>query len=68
MIDLVAVAAAWHGKGVGSAMIASVISWIGDRDVVATVGTQAENPALSLYTRHGFVPSHEHVTYHLWLT
>ncbi len=68
MIDLVAVAAAWHGKGIGSAMIASVIQWIGERDVVATVGTQADNPALALYTRHGFVPSHEHLTYHLWLT
>ncbi|MDB4963257.1 MAG: hypothetical protein JWP01_3256 [Myxococcales bacterium] len=68
VIDLVAVAAAWHGKGIGSAMVASVVGWIADRDVVATVGTQADNPALALYARHGFVPTHEHVTYHLWLT
>lgn len=68
MVDLVAVSTAWHGKGIGSAMIASVVNWVGDRDVVTTVGTQADNPALALYTRHGFVPSHEHVTYHLWLT
>lgn len=68
MIDLVAVAASWHGRGIGSAMIASVIDWVGERDVVTTVGTQVANPALALYTRLGFVSSSEHVTYHLWLT
>lgn len=68
VIDLVAVHEAWRGKGIGAAMLRSVIEWIGDRDVVATVGTQAENPALALYERNGFVPTEAHVTYHLWLT
>jgi GNAT superfamily N-acetyltransferase len=67
MIDLVAVAAASQGQGIGSTMLASFIDWIGTRDLVATVGTQAENPALALYARCGFVPSETHFTYHLWL-
>ncbi len=68
MIDLVAVDEAWRGRGIGAVLLRSVIAWIGDRDVVATIGTQRENPALGLYARHGFVPTEEHVTYHLWLT
>jgi ribosomal protein S18 acetylase RimI-like enzyme len=68
VIDLVAVAPAWQGKGVGSAMLASFVDWIGKREVLATVGTQAENAALALYARHGFVPTEKHFTYHLWLT
>jgi GNAT superfamily N-acetyltransferase len=64
-IDLVAVTARWHGRGVGSALIAGFIDWAGDR--VATVGTQADNPALRLYARCGFVPTATHLTYHLWL-
>jgi GNAT superfamily N-acetyltransferase len=67
MIDLVAVTPSWHGRGVGSALLAGFIDWIGDRDVVATVGTQADNPALRLYARAGFVPTAHHLTYHLWL-
>jgi GNAT superfamily N-acetyltransferase len=67
MIDLVAVTPGWHGRGVGSALLASFIDWIGDRDVVATVGTQVDNPALRLYARAGFVPTAHHLTYHLWL-
>jgi GNAT superfamily N-acetyltransferase len=67
MIDLVAVTPGWHGRGVGSALLASFIDWIGDRDLVATVGTQADNPALRLYERAGFVPTAHHLTYHLWL-
>lgn len=67
MIDLVAVAAAWRGRGAGAALIAGFVDWLGDRAVVATVGTQADNSALRLYARCGFVPTATHVTYHLWL-
>jgi GNAT superfamily N-acetyltransferase len=71
MIDLVAVAAAWRGRGAGASLIAGFIDWLGDwsgdRAVIATVGTQAGNPALRLYARCGFVPTATHVTYHLWL-
>ena len=67
MIDLVAVAAAWRGRGAGAALVAGFVDWLGDRPITATVGTQADNPALRLYARCGFVPTATHVTYHLWL-
>jgi len=67
MIDLVAVAATWRGRGAGASLLAGFIDWIGDRAITATVGTQADNPALRLYARCGFVPTATHVTYHLWL-
>lgn len=67
MIDLVAVAAAWRGRGAGASLVAGFVDWLGDRTVTATVGTQADNSALRLYARCGFVPTATHVTYHLWL-
>ncbi|HEX3760845.1 MAG TPA: GNAT family N-acetyltransferase [Kofleriaceae bacterium] len=71
MIDLVAVAAAWRGQGAGAALVGGFADWIdargSDRPITATVGTQADNPALRLYQRCGFVPTATHVTYHLWL-
>lgn len=67
VIDLVTVRDSWHGRRVGSRLIASFIEWIGDREIVATVGTQADNPALRLYASCGFVPTATHYTYHLWL-
>jgi GNAT superfamily N-acetyltransferase len=67
MIDLVAVAAAWRRRGAGASLVAGFIDWLGDRAITATVGTQADNPALRLYARCGFVPTATHVTYHLWL-
>jgi GNAT superfamily N-acetyltransferase len=67
VIDLVAVTASRQGLGVGSALLASFIEWIGGREIAATVGTQADNPARRLYARCGFVPTARHFTYHLWL-
>lgn len=67
VIDLVAVRTRWRGRGIGSRLIASFIDWIGDREIVATVGTQVDNPARRLYASCGFVPSATHCTYHLWL-
>lgn len=69
-IDLVAVTAAWRGRGAGAALVAGFVDWLGrhsDPAITATVGTQADNPALRLYARCGFVPTATHVTYHLWL-
>jgi GNAT superfamily N-acetyltransferase len=67
MIDLIAVSASWHGRGVGTALVASFLAWIDERGLAATVGTQAENPARRLYARAGFVPTATHFTYPLWL-
>lgn len=67
IIDLVAVAPVWQGRGIGSALMTSFVEWVATTELEATVGTQATNPALALYERHGFVPTGEHLTYHLWL-
>jgi len=67
IIDLIAVRPDWHGRGVGSALIASFVDWVRERGLGATVGTQADNPALRLYARCGFAPTTTQLTYHLWL-
>jgi len=61
VIDLCGRAAS-RGRGVGASLIAGFIDWLGDRSALATVGTQAGNPALRLYARCGFVPTATHVT------
>jgi len=66
-IDLVAVHPDHHGRGIGSALIAAFVAWVRAEGLAATVGTQADNPALRLYRRCGFVPSSTQLTYHLWL-
>jgi GNAT superfamily N-acetyltransferase len=66
-IDLVAACSAWHGRGVGSSLLANFVTWVREQGLDATVGTQETNPALRLYARFGFVPIARHVTYHLWL-
>lgn len=66
-VDLIAVAAAHQAKGIGGGLLASMIAWLGDREVLATVGTQVQNPALALYRRCGFLPARRDLTYHLWL-
>lgn len=68
IIDLVAVSPAHQGIGIGSAMLASFVDWVDAQGFAATVGTQATNPALRLYARHGFAPTHTDLTYHLWLS
>jgi len=67
-IDLVAVSAQWQGQGVGASLLAQLGASLNARPgIVATVGTQADNPALKLYRRFGYTPSEFHATYHLWL-
>lgn len=67
IIDLIAVDSEVQGKGIGRALLDEFVAWIGTRNLVATVGTQADNPALRLYARCGFVASARHFTYHFWL-
>lgn len=53
VIDLVAVAPAWQGKGVGGELLGQFSSWAGTHPCL--VGTQAANlPSIKLYQRHGF--------------
>jgi GNAT superfamily N-acetyltransferase len=67
IIDLIAVHPDWHGRGVGSALLASFCAWVRAQGLGATVGTQSDNPALRLYQRCGFIPTTTQLTYHLWL-
>lgn len=67
VIDLVAVSASWQGRGVGSALVDSFVTWVRGEGLVGRVGTQSDNRALALYERFGFVPSDRQLTYHLWL-
>jgi len=66
-IDLVAVDPSVQGQGLGSALVGGFISWVRDRGLVGRVGTQADNRALALYQRCGFVPVERAQTYHVWL-
>ena len=68
IIDLVAVQPSWHGHGIGSSLLAGFLEWVAGTQLTASVGTQADNPALRLYARCGFVPSATHFSYHLWLS
>ena len=67
IIDLIAVADRFQGNGIGSSLLASFIQWVDAVGLSASIGTQAENPALKLYARCGFVPVHRQFSYHLWL-
>lgn len=66
-IDLVAVDPARHGEGIGGALVGAFIRWVRERGLVGRVGTQADNRALALYQRCGFVPVERAQTYHVWL-
>ncbi|MCX5747074.1 MAG: GNAT family N-acetyltransferase [Proteobacteria bacterium] len=67
LVDLIVVAPAWQGRGVGGALLAAFITWVDARSLVGTLSTQRDNPSLRLYQRCGFVPIDTHVTFHLWL-
>lgn len=67
VIDLIAVSAEWQGHGVGGGLLAALAEVIAHYPgAVATVGTQADNPALKLYRRYGYAPTERHATYHFW--
>ncbi len=67
-IDLVAVDPSAQGQGIGGALVGAFITWVRARNLVGRVGTQADNRALALYHRCGFVPVERAQTYHVWLS
>lgn len=67
VIDLVAVDPQCHGQGVGTALVASFVTWAFENGLAMRVGTQATNRASVLYERFGFAPAARHATFHLWL-
>jgi GNAT superfamily N-acetyltransferase len=66
-IDLVAVDPSAQGQGLGAALVGAFITWVRARNLVGRVGTQADNRALALYQRCGFVPVERAQTYHVWI-
>lgn len=63
VIDLVGVASAAQGRGVGGALVAAFVQRYGDS--LLRVGTQVANvPSLRLYAAHGFVPTAAHYVFH----
>jgi GNAT superfamily N-acetyltransferase len=67
VIDLIAVDPARQGRGIGTALLASYLEWLRQEGLSGRVGTQSDNPVLSLYRRVGFVPRYRQCAYHLWL-
>ncbi|MCA9903069.1 MAG: GNAT family N-acetyltransferase [Anaerolineae bacterium] len=69
-IGLVGVAAAWQGKGIGSALVGASIDWLlkagADHIRVVTQGRNVR--AQRLYQRHGFVTETLQLWYHRWFT
>lgn len=65
-VDLVAVAEELRGQGVGAHLLHEFVAWALGLGLRPQIGTQADNPALRLYQRQGFVPVATHRTYHLW--
>ncbi len=66
ILDLVVVSPERRGLGIGGQLVAACCRWATASAHPALVGTQADNPALRLYARAGFVPVSTHLTYHLW--
>ncbi len=67
VIDLIAVEPRRHGGGIGGRLLHAFLAWSDRSGLPSRVGTQATNPALSLYRRLGFEPVTREVTFHLWL-
>lgn len=68
VIDLIAVAPAFHGRGGGHQLVQAALEWFAPRTVAQSVGTRCDNyPALSLYMKAGFRLSSSHLGMHLWL-
>jgi dTDP-4-amino-4,6-dideoxy-D-galactose acyltransferase len=68
-IGLIAVAPSAQGKGLGSALVGTALSWMRNRGLrAASVVTQGRNfRAQRLYQSHGFVTESMYLWFHLWL-
>lgn len=68
VIDLIAVAPEFHGRGGGHQLVQAALEWFSSRTVAQSVGTRCDNyAALSLYMKAGFRLSSSHLGMHLWL-
>jgi len=67
-IELLGVAAPWHGRGVGAGLLKHALDWFQrartERVVVVTQGRNI--PAQCLYQRGGFVTRNVELWYHRW--
>lgn len=67
-VDRLMVDPAAHRRGIGTTLLLAVLEAADGRPVVVATG-RANTPALTLYTRHGFVIERdEHVPPGLWIT
>ncbi len=65
-IDMVVVDKKFQGRGIGSDLMIKALEWLSKNTDLATLGTQADNPAFRLYTKMGFIPYIWQDIYHLW--
>lgn len=64
-IELIAVDPAFHGKGIGKALVAEAIRHYQEKTSKIQVGTQAKNlRAVGLYTRMGFAVVRSELSFH----
>ena len=64
-IELIAVDPAFHGRGIGKALVAEAIRYYQGKTAEIQVGTQAKNlRAIGLYTRMGFSVVRSELSFH----
>ena len=64
-IELIAVDPAFHGRGIGKALVAAAIRYYRGKTAAIHVGTQAKNlRAIGLYTRMGFSVVRSELSFH----
>ena len=59
----IALAPAFRGRGIGSALLHALIDEAGDSDRMLSIHVEMNNPARRLYERLGFGPAGEHGVY-----
>ncbi len=66
-IGLLALEAAFRGRGLGSALLSAGLGWMRDRGLArARVATQMDNPVCRLYERSGYSLVGREEIYHFW--
>lgn len=58
----------WRGRGIGSRILAEVITRAVGREKMVSIHVEQFNPAMALYLRLGFEKIHEEGVYHLLRT